>query len=29
MENIYKEYFAFMKKAKSVYISSVDEKEFV
>jgi putative heme iron utilization protein len=25
MENIYKEYFAFMKKAKSVYISSVDE----
>ena len=25
MENIYKEYFAFMKTAKSVYISSVDE----
>ena len=25
MKNIYKEYFAFMKKAKSVYISSVDE----
>ena len=25
MENIYKEYFAFMKKAKNVYISSVDE----
>ena len=25
MENIFKEYFAFMKKAKSVYISSVDE----
>jgi len=25
MENIYKEYFSFMKKAKSVYISSVDE----
>ena len=24
MKNIYKEYFAFMKKAKSVYISSVD-----
>ena len=25
MKNIYKEYFAFMKKSKSVYISSVDE----
>ena len=25
MKNIYKEYFAFMKKAKNVYISSVDE----
>ena len=25
MENIYKEYFVFMKKAKSVYISSIDE----
>ena len=25
MKNIYKEYFAFMKKAKSVYISSIDE----
>ena len=25
MKNIYKEYFAFMKKAKSVYISSVDQ----
>ena len=25
MKNIYKEYFAFMKEAKSVYISSVDE----
>ncbi len=25
MNNIYKEYFAFMKKAKNVYISSVDE----
>ena len=25
MKNIYKEYYVFMKKAKNVYISSVDE----